>query len=61
MRSVFGSIWDVVKPEITGLIGTEESRQDKVTRLLIDKPFEFGADYVSYQQQTLPTIHTEAI
>ena len=40
MKSVFSSIWDVVKPEVTGFLGTEDSRQDKVTSLLIDKPFE---------------------
>ena len=48
MSSFFGSIWDVVKPEVTGLLGTEESRQDKVTSLLIDKPFEFGKDLGLY-------------
>ncbi len=48
MRSVFASIWDVVKPEVTGILGTEESRQDKVTSLLIDKPFEFGKDLGLY-------------
>lgn len=55
MRSVFGSIWDVVKPGITGLIGTEESRQDKVTNLLIDKPFQFGADLGLYNAEKIPT------
>ena len=48
MRSVFASIWDVVKPEVTGFLGTEESRQNKVTSLLIDKPFEFGKDLGFY-------------
>lgn len=48
MRSVFASIWDVVKPEVTGFLGTEESRQEKVTGLLIDKPFEFGKDLGLY-------------
>lgn len=42
------NLWTVVKPEVTGLLGTEQSRQDKVTGLLIDKPFEFGKDLGLY-------------
>jgi len=55
MKSVFSSIWDVVKPELTSLIGTEESRQDKITSLLIDKPFKAGADLGLYNAEKIPT------
>ena len=45
MSSFLKSVWDVVGSEMTGLLGTEQdeqNRQDKVTNLLIDRPFEFG-------------------
>ena len=42
MSSFLKNVWDVVGSEITGLLGNEQERQDKVTGLLIDKPFEFG-------------------
>ena len=49
--SFFENLWTVIKPEITGLLGTEQSRQDKVTGLLIDKPFEFGKNIGLYDDK----------
>ena len=48
MSSFLKNVWDVVGSEMTGLLGNEQERQDKVTGLLIDKPFEFGKDIGFY-------------
>ena len=48
MSSFLKNVWDVVGSEITGLLGNEQERQDKVTGLLIDKPFEFGKNIGLY-------------
>ena len=49
--SFFGSLWDVVGNQVTGFLGTEQERQDKVTNLLVDRPFEFGKSIGLYQDK----------
>ena len=51
MSSFLGSVWDVVGNQVTGFLGTEQERQDKVTGLLVDKPFEFGKSIGLYQDK----------
>ena len=51
MSSFLKSIWDVVGSEVTGILGTEKERQDKVTGLLIDRPFEFGKNIGLYDDK----------
>lgn len=51
MSSFLKSIWDVVGSEVTGILGTEKERQDKVTGLLIDKPFELGKNIGLYDDK----------
>ena len=49
--SFFGSLWDVVGNQVTGFLGTEQERQDKVTNLLVDRPWEFGKSIGLYQDK----------
>ena len=54
MSSFLKSIWDVVGSEVSGLLGTDEdeqNRQEKVTNILIDQPYEFGKKIGLFQDK----------
>ena len=54
MSSFLKSIWDVVGSEVSGLLGTDEdeqNRQEKVTNILIDQPYEFGKKIGLFQNK----------
>jgi len=53
--SFLWDMWSVARSPVTGLLGTEESRQEKVTSLLVDKPFQFGADMGLYNAEKIAT------
>ena len=61
--SFFGSLWDVVGNQVTGFLGTEQERQDKVTNLLVDRPFEFGKSIGLYGDkiEAPPVINTQDV
>ena len=63
MSSFLGSVWDVVGNQVTGFLGTEQERQDKVTGLLVDKPFEFGKSIGLYGDkiEAPPVINTQDV
>lgn len=53
--NVLKGLFDELRPAIQGILGTEQSRQEKVTNLLIDKPFQAGADLGLYSSTKIPT------
>ena len=63
MSSFLGSVWDVVGNQVTGFLGTEQERQDKVTGLLVDRPFEFGKSIGLYGDkiEAPPVINTQDV
>ncbi len=53
--NVLKGLFDELRPAIQGILGTEQSRQEKVTSLLINKPFQAGADLGLYSSTKIPT------
>ena len=59
--SFLWDMWSVARSPVTGLLGTEDSREDYVKGLLVDKPFEFGKSIGLYGDkiEAPPVINTQ--